>query len=194
MAQLQLAFPRHSHLTFLYPGFPVSYCNCCGWSLLCDSVRATAETKCPITACAPVAVRPYGMEEEEEIVRSEDISDRVSNVELSIDVTADMSPTFSILLFYIRDDGETVADSMQFKVQPCFDNEVSLCVCVCVYQERGSDVGDGWSICDHTALFSWEVADTCRGKCDFFTQDKVEFSNQKVSHLAVNTEMCDCLL
>ena len=168
------------------------------------SVRAIAETKCPITDCVPVAVRPYGMEGEEEIVRSEDISDRVSNVELSIDVTADMSPTFSVLLFYIRDDGETVADSMQFKVQPCFDNEVCVCVCVCVRvcvcvcvcvcQERGSDVGGGWSICDHTALFSWEVGNTCRGKCDFFTQDKMEFSNQKVPHLAVNTEMCDCLL
>ena len=126
VAQLLLAFPRHSHLT------SVSDCNSCGWSLMCDSVRAIAETKCPITDCTPVAVRPYGMEEEEEIVRSEDISDRVSNVELSIDVTANMSPTFSVLLFYIRDDGETVADSMQFKVQPCFDNEVSLCVCVCV--------------------------------------------------------------
>ena len=71
------------------------------------------------------------MGEEEEIVRSENIADRLSNVELSIAVTSDMSPTFSLLLFYVRDDGETVADSMQFTVQPCFDNEVCVCVYVC---------------------------------------------------------------
>ena len=66
-------------------------------------------------------------------MRSENIADRLSNVELSIAVTSDMSPTFSLLLFYVRDDGETVADSMQFTVQPCFDNEVCVCLSVCVY-------------------------------------------------------------
>ena len=70
------------------------------------------------------AVMRPAMGEEEEIVRSEHVSDRVSNIELSIPVTGEMSPSFSFLLFYIREDGETVADSMEFKVQPCFNNQV----------------------------------------------------------------------
>ena len=67
----------------------------------------------------------YHIEDEPvDIVRSENPADRLSNVQLSIPITTEMSPSFSILLFYIRDDGETVADSMEFKVEPCFDNEV----------------------------------------------------------------------
>ncbi|XP_070176474.1 alpha-2-macroglobulin-like protein 1 isoform X1 [Littorina saxatilis] len=69
---------------------------------------------------------PFGGGEEEKIVRSESISDQVSSVQLDIPVTAEMSPSFSILLFYVRDDGETVADSMEFSVEPCFQNEVKM--------------------------------------------------------------------
>ncbi|XP_076465640.1 alpha-2-macroglobulin-like protein 1 isoform X2 [Babylonia areolata] len=69
---------------------------------------------------------PYETGKEEEIVRSEQISNQVSSVLISINVTSEMSPSFSILLYYIRDDGETVADSMEFKVEPCFENQVKM--------------------------------------------------------------------
>ena len=40
-------------------------------------------------------------------------------------VTADMSPQGHILIYYIREDGETVADSAEFDVEKCFANQVS---------------------------------------------------------------------
>lgn len=58
-------------------------------------------------------------------MRSEDISVQASSVVLKIPVLAEMSPKFSLLVYYVRDDGETVADSMEFEVEPCFHNEVS---------------------------------------------------------------------
>ena len=40
-------------------------------------------------------------------------------------VTPNMSPVVRVLAYYIRPDGEVVADAMTFKVQPTFKNQVS---------------------------------------------------------------------
>nr|KAG5694345.1 hypothetical protein BaRGS_035213 [Batillaria attramentaria] len=80
----------------------------------------------PETTPSGNSIPPYGMGDDEPIVRSEEISDQVSSVQITIPVVAEMSPKFSLLVYYIRDDGETVADSMEFKVEACFDNEVKM--------------------------------------------------------------------
>lgn len=67
-----------------------------------------------------------GIDDAEPIKRSEELSQQVSSVDITIPVTAEMSPKFSLLVYYIRDDGETVADSMEFNVEPCFDNKVKM--------------------------------------------------------------------
>ncbi|PVD20025.1 hypothetical protein C0Q70_20519 [Pomacea canaliculata] len=60
------------------------------------------------------------------IVRSEVMASEVSSVLLDIPISAALSPKFSLLVFYIRDDGEVVADSMDYVVEPCFENEVKM--------------------------------------------------------------------
>lgn len=52
------------------------------------------------------------------------MASEVSSVLLDIPISAALSPKFSLLVFYIRDDGEVVADSMDYVVEPCFENEV----------------------------------------------------------------------
>jgi hypothetical protein len=37
-----------------------------------------------------------------------------------------MSGDAKLLVFFIRDDGETIADSVTFSVAPCVENNVSL--------------------------------------------------------------------
>ena len=44
---------------------------------------------------------------------------------VSIPVEASMSPNCRILVFYFRSDGEVVADSLSFKVDPSSENQVS---------------------------------------------------------------------
>ncbi len=46
-------------------------------------------------------------------------------VQHTFQVTADMSPVVRVLVYYIRPDGEVVADAMTIKVQPTFKNKVS---------------------------------------------------------------------
>ncbi|XP_072038714.1 uncharacterized protein [Amphiura filiformis] len=47
-------------------------------------------------------------------------------VQRTFRVTADMSPVVRVLAYYIRPDGEVVADAMSFKVQPAFKNKVEI--------------------------------------------------------------------
>lgn len=51
---------------------------------------------------------------------------QVSGSSLSINVTDKMAPTARIIAYYIRDDGEIVADSIGFDVDGVFLNQVSL--------------------------------------------------------------------
>ena len=40
-------------------------------------------------------------------------------------VTPEMSPITNVMVYYIRDDAEVVADSTEIKVKPQFENDVS---------------------------------------------------------------------
>jgi hypothetical protein len=55
----------------------------------------------------------------------ENMADSWGSDGLVIDVTHQMSPQARLLLYYVRPDGETVADSVDFKVKSCFSNPVS---------------------------------------------------------------------
>jgi hypothetical protein len=70
--------------------------------------------------------RRFGESEEEPIIRSSFPAKYLSTLELSLDIQASMSPSFSLLVFYIRDDTETITDSMEYTVEPCFDNKVTF--------------------------------------------------------------------
>lgn len=50
---------------------------------------------------------------------------QLHSVQRSFEVTADMSPGASLLVYYIREDGEVVADSITFSVEETFANEVN---------------------------------------------------------------------
>ncbi|KAG8180424.1 hypothetical protein JTE90_022773 [Oedothorax gibbosus] len=50
----------------------------------------------------------------------------VGEAKIAIDVDPSLSDGFSILLFYVRSDGETVADTRNFKVDKCLKNKVSF--------------------------------------------------------------------
>ncbi|RUS82883.1 hypothetical protein EGW08_009348 [Elysia chlorotica] len=63
---------------------------------------------------------------QEPIVRSEEVSDIVSNFLLDIPIESVMSPKFTLLVYHVMSDGEVVADSMEFDVEPCFENQVTL--------------------------------------------------------------------
>ena len=41
-------------------------------------------------------------------------------------VTANMAPVARIMAYYIRNDGEVIADSISFDVRPKFENDVSI--------------------------------------------------------------------
>ncbi|CAG5115610.1 unnamed protein product, partial [Candidula unifasciata] len=73
-------------------------------------------------------INPFDGEAEfkDPIVRSDNISDVVANFLLDLPVKPMMSPKFTLLVYYIRPDGEVVADSMQFQINPCFENEVAM--------------------------------------------------------------------
>ncbi|XP_005104186.2 alpha-2-macroglobulin [Aplysia californica] len=63
---------------------------------------------------------------QEPIVRPELLSDTVSTVLLDMAITTEMAPRFTLLVYHIMDDGEVVADSMEFQVEPCFANDVKM--------------------------------------------------------------------
>ncbi|GFO15937.1 alpha-2-macroglobulin-like protein, partial [Plakobranchus ocellatus] len=67
--------------------------------------------------------------EDEEIQKREraERSDmKVFHFWLDVKIKPIMSPKFSLLLYHVLEDGEVVADSMQYDVEPCFDNQVKL--------------------------------------------------------------------
>ena len=43
---------------------------------------------------------------------------------LNFPVTADMAPKAKLMLYYVRPDGEIVADGLSFNVEGIFDNKV----------------------------------------------------------------------
>ncbi|XP_055930370.1 alpha-1-inhibitor 3-like isoform X3 [Argiope bruennichi] len=50
----------------------------------------------------------------------------IGEVDIPVDVDATLSPSFTLLVFYVREDRETVADSQKIEVQKCFKNEVEF--------------------------------------------------------------------
>jgi len=60
----------------------------------------------------------------------------VSSFVFEITVTPAMSPISRVLVYYVREDGETVADSMNVNIKKCLQNKVfsavpaSLCLCI----------------------------------------------------------------
>ena len=48
----------------------------------------------------------------------------VASMPLQIFVDHKMSPLAHLLVYYIREDGETVADSIEFNIEKCFENKV----------------------------------------------------------------------
>lgn len=62
----------------------------------------------------------------EPVVRSEVVSDTVDSFLLDIPIESAMSPKFTLLVYHVMQDGEIVADSMEFDVEPCFENQVTL--------------------------------------------------------------------
>ncbi|KAF8794906.1 CD109 antigen like protein [Argiope bruennichi] len=50
----------------------------------------------------------------------------IGEVSIPIDVDASLSPSFSLLVFYVREDRETVADSQKIEVEKCFKNKVTF--------------------------------------------------------------------
>ncbi|CAL1538258.1 unnamed protein product [Lymnaea stagnalis] len=63
---------------------------------------------------------------QEDIIRPKFLSNKVSSIFLDLPITTDMSPSFTLLIYHVMPDGEVVADSMQFLVDPCFDNTVKM--------------------------------------------------------------------
>ncbi|GBO33769.1 Ovostatin, partial [Araneus ventricosus] len=50
----------------------------------------------------------------------------IGEVYIPVDVDADLSPSFTLLLYYVREDRETVADSQKIEVEKCFKNKVDF--------------------------------------------------------------------
>ena len=53
-------------------------------------------------------------------------STHIGKVKLSIPITAKMGPESQLLVYYVREDEETVAATLTFKVKKCFDNKVEM--------------------------------------------------------------------
>ncbi|GFO49781.1 alpha-2-macroglobulin-like protein [Plakobranchus ocellatus] len=62
----------------------------------------------------------------EPVVRSANVSDMVFTFQLDLEIKRNMFPKFTLLLYYVREDGEVVADSTLYDVEPCFENQVKL--------------------------------------------------------------------
>ncbi|GIY82567.1 alpha-1-inhibitor 3, partial [Caerostris extrusa] len=50
----------------------------------------------------------------------------IGEVRIPLSVNASLSPSFTLLVFYVREDRETVADSQKIQVEKCFQNKVDL--------------------------------------------------------------------
>lgn len=66
--------------------------------------------------------------EEEEIEEEEESEPQrlVGSFTLHIPIVAAMAPNAKLLVYYIRNDMETVADSISFNVEKCFNNKVNM--------------------------------------------------------------------
>ncbi|XP_041375396.1 pregnancy zone protein-like [Gigantopelta aegis] len=53
-------------------------------------------------------------------------SEHISHFTIRFPLTAEMSPKASLLVYYVREDGETVADSIDFNIESCFENKVKF--------------------------------------------------------------------
>ncbi|GFO32854.1 alpha-2-macroglobulin 2 [Plakobranchus ocellatus] len=62
----------------------------------------------------------------EPVVPSPNVSDMVFTFQLNLKIKHNMFPKFTLLLYYVREDGEVVADSILYDVAPCFQNQVEL--------------------------------------------------------------------
>ncbi|KAL5004353.1 hypothetical protein ScPMuIL_017809, partial [Solemya velum] len=67
-------------------------------------------------------------DEEEDMMKEEDIvmSDHISKLTLTIPITSEMMHKSKIIVYYVREDGETVASTVEFDVEERFENEVSM--------------------------------------------------------------------
>jgi len=52
------------------------------------------------------------------------LSNHVARVRIQVPIDAKMAPESQLLVYYIRDDQETVADQIKFTVNKCFNNQV----------------------------------------------------------------------
>lgn len=50
----------------------------------------------------------------------------IGEAKIKINVDSELAPSFRLLVFYVRDDEETVADSQKFEVEKCFNNKVEF--------------------------------------------------------------------
>ncbi|GIX86974.1 c3 and PZP-like alpha-2-macroglobulin domain-containing protein 8 [Caerostris extrusa] len=50
----------------------------------------------------------------------------IGEVFIPLNVNATLSPSFTLLVFYVRDDRETIADSQKILVEKCFNNKVNF--------------------------------------------------------------------
>ncbi|GFO36722.1 alpha 2 macroglobulin [Plakobranchus ocellatus] len=58
------------------------------------------------------------------IVRSSGVSNTVFSFPITFGIKRVMSPKFTILVYYVREDGEVVADSMEYDVEICFTAKI----------------------------------------------------------------------
>ncbi|GFN90004.1 alpha-2-macroglobulin-like protein [Plakobranchus ocellatus] len=61
---------------------------------------------------------------EEPTVWSMNVSDLVLNFLLELEIQPIMFPKFILLLYHVTEEGEVMADSMQYDVAPCFENQI----------------------------------------------------------------------
>ena len=54
-----------------------------------------------------------------------ELPDHVANFVFNVPINHEMSPLAKVLVFYVREDGETVADSIHIPVQQCLKNKVN---------------------------------------------------------------------
>ncbi|GFN83078.1 alpha-2-macroglobulin-like protein [Plakobranchus ocellatus] len=62
----------------------------------------------------------------EPVVRPANVSDKVFTFHLDLEIKHTLFPKFTLLLYHVREDGEVVADSTLYDVEPCFENQVKL--------------------------------------------------------------------
>ena len=65
-----------------------------------------------------------------------DYYEHTAGFHITVPISAEMSPKSRLLVYYIREDGETIADSHEINVENCVDNEVSRLVSITNIQIR----------------------------------------------------------